>query len=134
MVYWSANIFSNPNQSTLKFLIRLIHLGFLITLNQTIRWRLLDPKVSPFRACTCGRITNPLGTFYFWQYWTRLCVFYVIWYVKIHIWLTSFFIYALTCFIVLIHVCWIWMNVFMYHLSICDILLWNTHTWKLQVR
>jgi hypothetical protein len=54
-----ANTFPNRNQSlTLEFHIRLVYLGLLMTLNQTTRWRLLDPDILPRCARTCNKVLD----------------------------------------------------------------------------
>lgn len=104
---------------TLEFHIKPFRLGLLVTLNQTIRRQLLDLDISARNVCTCNTMTIPLGTFYFFTVLDKaLCVLCDLMCLKFFFWLISMFfflIYALTYFILLMNICWIWMNVLMHH-------------------
>jgi hypothetical protein len=52
-----ANTFPSHNQYLiLKFMIRPVHLGILVTLNKTTRWQFLDPVVMSRCAHTCDTL------------------------------------------------------------------------------
>jgi hypothetical protein len=102
----------------LDFFIRSVHLSFLVTLNQRIRWRLLNPDVLLRHAPTCDRMITPLRNFYFWQHWTKLCVFYVV------MWFDVFKFSHLAYFfdrIGLGFMCFMWL---------CDFMCLNFHIWR----